>query len=893
MTAATRPNGFPNLNMVNPSNDKAPQPIGSTFTHSAWQSNGIWGNGIGGSLNSRRDATGARESEEFSPGAASGSGQLNPNSQAAPWGSRAGIWTPGSGTHQGPSSSGSISPTRTRDGFQHSFSEASSNSLLYPLRAPGGQNGSVPTRTLPSGPTDHTASSLKYSTSFGDSAGDERGNSNRFASNTNGQLDFETTGSYRHNSNDPSFLNLGHNRTLSSRQPEPDVPASHRYGDNSHYFSKAPGHTKTQSQRPSISGASVTLPSETSRSIPFSYGTMGAVDTSSHDLEETLNRVTLDDSSDAVAGNYNGQYNPPSQHFQLNPGSQTWQHDLGNNSRAFGQNLQESWADPLTTSFYTARRGPGERGSSAERAAYRPSVNSPRALSGTPNPRADTWNRPGSRDPRVLQDLERAPQSSQYVHPQPLFQTSYYGGNLSQFSTPYDQYAQNSGFRPAMQVPTYNLQMNFPNLSVPVRPSRDQDPGKGVRSVLLEEFRGNAKSNKRYELKDIYNHIVEFSGDQHGSRFIQEKLQTANSDEKDQVFREIEPNTLQLMKDVFGNYVIQKFFEHGNQVQKKIIASQMKGKVAELSTQMYACRVVQKALEHVLVEQQHEIVEELKPDIMRIVKDQNGNHVIQKIIQMVPLQCIPFIMDAFQNQIESLASHNYGCRVIQRILEYGTEAEKKSLMTDLHACAAKLITDQYGNYVTQHIIAQGEPEDRQKIIQLVLQKLIIFSKHKFASNVVEKSIEYGTTEDRRAIRCQITALHSDGTSPLQLMMKDQFGNYVIQKLMQHLEGPDRESFIEEMRPHFANLKKYSTGRQITALDRLMSASSTATSPTTPNLLVDVNSAAPTPSLTMEQSSPQSSSPPSTNASVEESMDEKNSKASPLKQACRPVEVNEP
>jgi mRNA-binding protein PUF3 len=68
----------------------------------------------------------------------------------------------------------------------------------------------------------------------------------------------------------------------------------------------------------------------------------------------------------------------------------------------------------------------------------------------------------------------------------------------------------------------------------------------------------------------------------------------ANSEEKEHVFREIEPNALQLMKDVFGNYVIQKFFEHGSQVQKKIIAAQMKGKVAELSVQMYSCRVVQK-----------------------------------------------------------------------------------------------------------------------------------------------------------------------------------------------------------------------------------------------------------------------------------------------------------
>lgn len=445
--------------------------------------------------------------------------------------------------------------------------------------------------------------------------------------------------------------------------------------------------------------------------------------------------------------------------------------------------------------------------------------------------------------------------------------------------------------------------MNYlPSVSVPVRPSRDQDPGKGMRSALLEEFRSNAKSNKRYELKDIYNHVVEFSGDQHGSRFIQEKLQTANSDEKDQVFREIEPNTLQLMKDVFGNYVIQKFFEHGNQVQKKMIAAQMKGKVAELSTQMYACRVVQKALEHVLVEQQVEIVEELKPDIMRIVKDQNGNHVIQKIIQMVPRLCIPFIMEAFQSQIEPLASHNYGCRVIQRILEYGTEAEKKILMTDLHGCAARLITDQYGNYVTQHIISQGEPEDRQQVIQLVLQKLLFYSKHKFASNVVEKSIEFGTAENRKAITTQLMALHSDGTSPLQHMMKDQFGNYVIQKLIQHLEGPDRDALVEEMKPHFAGLKKLSTGRQITALERLMLATSgnssnggaagASNSPITPSLLVEVNSAAATPLLTMEQNSPETSSPPSTNASMEEPTGEKNAKTPSIAQAYRTVEVDD-
>jgi len=48
------------------------------------------------------------------------------------------------------------------------------------------------------------------------------------------------------------------------------------------------------------------------------------------------------------------------------------------------------------------------------------------------------------------------------------------------------------------------------------------------------------------------------SSDQYGSRFIQQKLETASEEEKDMVFHEIMPQALSLMTDVFGNYVVQK-----------------------------------------------------------------------------------------------------------------------------------------------------------------------------------------------------------------------------------------------------------------------------------------------------------------------------------------------
>lgn len=76
-------------------------------------------------------------------------------------------------------------------------------------------------------------------------------------------------------------------------------------------------------------------------------------------------------------------------------------------------------------------------------------------------------------------------------------------------------------------------------------------------------------------MRDLANHIVEFSQDQHGSRFIQQKLERASANEKQLVFQEILSSAYSLMTDVFGNYVIQKFFEYGTQEQKSTLAQKV------------------------------------------------------------------------------------------------------------------------------------------------------------------------------------------------------------------------------------------------------------------------------------------------------------------------------
>ncbi|KAF9318671.1 mRNA binding protein puf3 [Podila horticola] len=351
-------------------------------------------------------------------------------------------------------------------------------------------------------------------------------------------------------------------------------------------------------------------------------------------------------------------------------------------------------------------------------------------------------------------------------------------------------------------------------------PKDENDPGHGTRSALLEDFRTN-KTNKKYELKDIAGSVVEFSGDQHGSRFIQQKLETATDAEKTMVFEEILPHALHLMTDVFGNYVIQKFFEYSRQEHKTLLAKQMEGHVLSLALQMYGCRVVQKGLEHVLSDQQAILVKELDGNVLKCVKDQNGNHVIQKAIECVPSEHIQFIINSFTGQVYNLATHPYGCRVIQRMFEYCADT-KIPLLDELHRYIPNLVQDQYGNYVIQHILERGKPAEKSLVVSKVVGQVLVLSKHKFASNVVEKCVAYGSKTDRQRLIEEVITARPDGSSPLVLMMKDQFANYVVQKMLDVVDGEQRDILVAKIKPHLQSLKKYTYGKHlITKVEKLM------------------------------------------------------------------------
>ncbi|KAK5014420.1 mRNA binding protein puf3, partial [Cryomyces antarcticus] len=239
-------------------------------------------------------------------------------------------------------------------------------------------------------------------------------------------------------------------------------------------------------------------------------------------------------------------------------------------------------------------------------------------------------------------------------------------------------------------------------------------------------------------------------------------------------------------------------------------------------------------------------------------------------IERVPAEHIQFIIHDITGQVQHLSTHSYGCRVIQRMLEHCEEPAQTAILQELHACGSALIPDQYGNYVTQHVIEHGKPEDRAKVIELVKAQLLGFSKHKFASNVVEKCLVHGTDVQRKEIMLQMGKTNERGESTLVMLIRDGYGNYVIQKLLDTLGVSDYALFMQMLQPDMVKAKRTASGKQVQAIEKKMhrfdfqSTYCHVSLPSPPASSENISTATTPPPLTSDVQSPESSSHASTN-----------------------------
>ncbi len=115
----------------------------------------------------------------------------------------------------------------------------------------------------------------------------------------------------------------------------------------------------------------------------------------------------------------------------------------------------------------------------------------------------------------------------------------------------------------------------------------------------------------------------------------------------------------------------------------------------------------------------------------------------------------------------------------------------------------------------QHVLIHGTAWHKGNIVQTIRGKVLPLSKHKFASNVVEKAFAHAARSDRAILIDEVLG-KSENESPLVSMVKDQYANYVVQKMVDVVDDDQRMAIVNRIRRHVPNLRKIAYGKHIIA-----------------------------------------------------------------------------
>ena len=261
----------------------------------------------------------------------------------------------------------------------------------------------------------------------------------------------------------------------------------------------------------------------------------------------------------------------------------------------------------------------------------------------------------------------------------------------------------------------------------------------------------------------------------------------------------IKSQIFQASKDVSGNYSIQKIINDKNLSKINLIIDSIKTKIYELTLDLYGCRVIQGIISVLNSKDLDFIIYELKPFYKKCIEDKNGNHVIQRLIEKFTSEQNNDIFLVVIKNIINLSKHQYGCRVIQRLFKYCGNEQIKNMLKEIYKHINELILDKYGNYVVQFIIENNKENDNlNEIYQALNGKIYNYSLHKFASNVIEKALNKGSEKQRRDIINEIIFLDEKEKDIIISMVKDKFGNYVIQKIIEYSDPLTKQKIINKI-----------------------------------------------------------------------------------------------
>ncbi|KAJ1818339.1 hypothetical protein LPJ60_004378 [Coemansia sp. RSA 2675] len=324
--------------------------------------------------------------------------------------------------------------------------------------------------------------------------------------------------------------------------------------------------------------------------------------------------------------------------------------------------------------------------------------------------------------------------------------------------------------------------------------------------------RGDTEVNRftNATLEELRGTIFDVCKDQYGCRFLQKKLEEGLEDHVELILCEVLPHSSALMIDPFGNYLCQKLLEHCNDRQRTQIIAGVSPDLVSISLNMHGTRAVQKIIELLSTQEQIDLViSALRGGVVMLIRDLNGNHVIQKCLSRLSSKNNQFIYDSVAGSCCDVATHRHGCCVFQRCIDFAAESQKSQLVDVIISQALQLVQDPFGNYVVQYVLDLNVAAFSEPLIRKFVDHICGLSVQKFSSNVMEKCIRIASSATRKMLVAPLLQREK-----LDMLMRDSYGNYVVQTALDFADQYQRLDIIEAILPLLPLIRHTPYGKRI-------------------------------------------------------------------------------
>ena len=292
----------------------------------------------------------------------------------------------------------------------------------------------------------------------------------------------------------------------------------------------------------------------------------------------------------------------------------------------------------------------------------------------------------------------------------------------------------------------------------------------------------------------IKGNIINIIKTHKGSKLFQNNVKSFSSDIIHQIFLEISSSLIELIIDPYANYFIKKFYNYLNEKDKIDFLLFISDYFVKLSTNIIGTYPIQGIIELITSNNEKKIiVNAIKDSLIELCYDKFGTHILEKIISCFENEYIEFIFDFVEKNFLLLSNHINGICIVKKIVSYLNKKDiHEKIKKIINDNAINLIQHPYGNYVIQTLIDYWEIDEILQITLNFKNKFTFLSNLKYSSNVVEKLME----KSEIILKEYINEICKDGK--ISEIMKNNFGNYVIQKALKISVNDDKKKLIDEV-----------------------------------------------------------------------------------------------